>query len=164
MKRPMEKKRSPVPSRNTLLATVLVATVASIMIAASQPASLRIDGQRITSDVPPVTSLKGEAFVPLRVVAETLGADTNYDPKTGLIELVRANDTLRMRVGDKTATLNGNRMTLHHAPFAVRGRTMVSLNAIARAFGSKVHYDGAHAKIDIVTPGVVEAGAQEDTP
>jgi hypothetical protein len=160
----MEKKPSPVLSRNTLLATILVATVASVMAAASQPAALSIDGQRVASDVPPITSLKGEAFVPLRVVAETLGADTNFDPKTGMIELVRANDTLRLRVGDKTATLNGNRMTLRHAPFAVRGRTMVSLNAIARAFGSKVNYDRAQAKIDIVTPGVVEAGAQENSP
>jgi hypothetical protein len=160
----MEKKPSLVPSRSTLLATVLVATVASMLLVASQPASLRIDGQRIASDVPPITSIKGEAFVPLRVVAESLGADTNYDFKTGTIELVRANDTLRLRVGDKVATLNGNRMTLRHAPFAVRGRVMVSLNAIGRAFGSKVHYDGAHAKIDIVTPGVVEAGAQETAP
>ncbi|HEY0797583.1 MAG TPA: stalk domain-containing protein, partial [Candidatus Baltobacteraceae bacterium] len=59
--------------------------------------------------------------------------------------------------------LNGSPMTLSQPPFAVSGRTMVALNVISRAFGSKVHYDGARAKIDVVSPGLIEAGAQEDT-
>jgi hypothetical protein len=144
------------PSRRSILATVAISAVAAVMVSLSSPASLRIDGQRMISDVPPVTTPKGEVFVPLRVVAETLGAETNYDPKTGMIELTRADD--------KIATLNGNRMTLKHAPFSVRGRTMVSLSVIGRAFNTKVHYDGARAKIDVMTPGLIEAGAQEDQP
>jgi hypothetical protein len=152
------------PSRRSVIATIVVSAVAAVMVSLSSPASLRIDGQRMVSDVPPVTTPKGEVFVPLRFVAETLGADTNYDAKTGLIEMTRADDTLHMRVGDKLATLNGNRMTLKHAPFSVRGRTMVSLSVIARAFNTKVHYDGAHDKIDVMTPGLIEAGAQEDAP
>jgi len=55
-------------------------------------------------------------------------------------------------------------MTLKHAPFSVRGRTMVALSVIGRAFNTKVHYDGARAKIDVMTPGLIEAGAQEDQP
>jgi hypothetical protein len=39
---------------------------------------------------------------------------------------------------------------------------MVSLGTIARAFGSRVSYDRPRAKIDVMTPGMVEAGAQED--
>jgi hypothetical protein len=152
------------PSRRSILATIAISAVAAVMVSLSSPASLRIDGQRMISDVPPVTTPKGEVFVPLRVVAETLGAETNYDPKTGMIELTRADDTLHMKVGEKIATLNGNRMTLKHAPFSVRGRTMVSLGVIARAFNTKVHYDGARAKIDVMTPGLIEAGAQEDQP
>jgi hypothetical protein len=152
------------PSLRSLVATTVIAAVAAVVVSLSSPASLRIDGQRTISDVPPVTTSKGEAFVPLRVVAETLGADANYDPKSGLIELTRGDDTLHMRAGEKIATLNGNRMTLKHAPFSVRGRTMVALSVIARAFNTKVHYDGAHAKIDVMTPGLIEAGAQEDSP
>ena len=112
--------------------------------------------------MPPVTSIKGEAFVPLRVVADTLGAETNYDAKTGTVELTRGKDFLKLRAGDTLATMNGKRMILKHAPFAVRGRMMVSLATIARAFGSKVSYDRPRAKIDVMTPGMVEAGAQED--
>jgi len=156
------KNPSLLPSRNTVLATLVLSALASVLAAASQPASLRIDGQRIVSDVPPVTSIKGEAFVPLRVVAENLGAETDYDAKTGAVELSRGKDTLRLRAGDNLATMNGKRLLLKHAPFAVRGRMMVSLATIARAFGSKVSYDRPRAKIDVMTPGLVEAGAQQD--
>ena len=150
------------PSRRTVLATVLVASVAAGMSALSHPASLRIDGTRMLSDVPPVTTAH-DAYVPLRLIAESLGADANYDPKTGAIELVRGGETLRLRIGDRIGSLNGNKMTLKKAPFAVRGRAMVSLNLIARAFKTRVVYDGGHAKIDVVTPGLIEAGAQDDS-
>ena len=160
----MDKSRSLLPSFRLVAVTVAIASVAAAMTSLSHPAALSVDGQRIVSDVPPVTSPKGEAFVPLRAVAETLGAEMNYDQKTGEIELVRANDTLRMRVGERVATLNGNKLTMKHPPFAVRGRTMVSLGVVARAFGTRVRYDRAHAHIDVLTPGIVEAGAQQDAP
>jgi hypothetical protein len=145
-----------------LATTVCIATVAAAIGALSHPAALRIDGQRVITDVPPVIPAKGEAFVPLRAIADTLGADTSYDAKTGTIELIRGNDTLRMRAGDRIATLNGQRMLLKQVPFAVRGRTMVGLSLVAEAFGTKVRYDKARAKIDVTSPGLVEAGAQAD--
>jgi len=151
------------PSRRLIVTTVLVASFASFIGAWSRPAALVIDGERVVSDVPPVTRAQ-EAFVPLRAVGESLGAQTNYDPRTGLVEVMRGSDTLRMHLGDRVATLNGGRMTLAHAPFAVRGRTMVSLSVISRAFGSKVSYDDSRAKIDVVSPGMIEAGAQQDSP
>lgn len=151
------------PSRRTVGATVVASALAAALTSLSHPASLRIDGHRTVSDVPPVTTAKG-AYVPLRAVAESLGAETNYDAKSGTIELTRADDTLRIHVGDRIATLNGKKLTLKTAPFAVRGRTMVSLNVIARALKTNVRYDASRAKIDVMTPGLVEAGAQEEAP
>ncbi len=145
-----------------LVLTVAIATVASTMQALSRPVTISVDGQRIVADVPPVTSAVG-TYVPLRAIGDSLGADTFYDPKTGHIELLRGNTTLRMAIGQRIATLDGRRMTLAHAPFTVRGRTMVGLGAIAKAFEMNVREDGARAKVDVVTPGLVEAGAQDDT-
>ena len=109
-------------------------------MAISRPASLTVDGQRIVSDVPPVTQAR-DAFVPLRAVADGLGADMDYDAKTATVNLSRGDDVLRMHLGDTQATLNGRKLMLSHAPFEVRGRTMVGLGVIARAFGSHVRYD-----------------------
>lgn len=151
------------PSRRTVGLTVGVSALAAVLSSLSHPAAMSVDGHRMLSDVPPVTTAKG-AYLPLRAVAETLGADANYDAKTGLIELVRGNDTLRLRVGDKTATFNGHAIALRSAPFAVRGRTMVGLNIIARAFKTNVRYDVSHAKIDVMTSGPLDANAPDLNP
>jgi hypothetical protein len=157
-------KLSPVfPKAKTVLATMGIAAFSAALSSLSHPAALTVDGQKTISDVPPVTTAKG-AYVPLRAVADSLGAQTNYDAKTGSIELIRADDTLRLRVGDESATLNGKPLPLKPAPFAVRGRTMVPLNVIARAFKTKVHYDQAHAQIDVITAGTLEAGAEQPAP
>ena len=134
------------PSVRTILVTIGIAAVSAAVTSLSHPAVLSVDGQNMISDVPPVTTVKG-AYVPLRAVAELLGADTNYDAKTGGIELVRAGDTLRFRVGDRVATLNGMPMTLKQAPFAVRGRTMVSL-PYSWHINDKPAYEHQHCTAD----------------
>lgn len=151
------------PSLRSVSVTVGIALFASAVGTLSAPVSVRVDGRSMISDVPPVTTAK-DTYLPLRVVAESLGADTNYDAKTGAIELVRGTSTLRLRSGDRVATLDGRKMTLHSAPFAVRGRTMVPTTTIARAFKTRVQYDASHAVVDVITTGSEDAGAQTDAP
>ncbi len=152
MKSAMPTSSQLLPSRRLVVTTTVLATIAAVGMAISRPASLTVDGQRILSDVPPVTQAR-EAFVPLRAVAEGLGADMDYDAKTGTVQLSRGNDILKMHLGETQATLNGHPLQLAHAPFEVRGRTMVGLGVIARALGSHVRYDTTRANIDVVTPG-----------
>ncbi|HXP94022.1 MAG TPA: copper amine oxidase N-terminal domain-containing protein [Candidatus Binatia bacterium] len=141
--------------------TAFVASIASLFCALGQPAALSVDGQRIVSDVPPVTTAAGRAYIPIRAVAEGLGGAANYDAKSGNVVVTRGSDVLRMKVGSVNAKLNGKQMTLKRAPFVVRGRAMVGLNVVKRAFGSVVAYDARDRKIDVTTPGVTDAGAQE---
>lgn len=149
----------------TLIGTAVIALAVSSVLAFSRPVEVRVDGQSIVSDVPPVTQ-KGEVFVPLRAIAEALGADTHFASKDGDqddIEVIRGDQTLRFRVGSPKASLNGSTMTLHHPPFRVRGRVMIGLHAVSRAFSVKTRYDSKTARIDVDTPGVIEAGAVPDT-
>jgi len=148
------------PKARTVAATVGLSALAAVLTSLSHPAALRVDGHRMDSDVPPVTTAKG-AYVPLRAVAEILGANTNYDAKSGTIELIRANDTMRLRVGDREATFNGAKVMLRSAPFSVEGRTMVPLQVIAKAFNTHVSYDTARAQIDVMTSGF-DPAAQQD--
>lgn len=151
------------PSKKTFVVTAMTALVASTLLALSRPATLTIDGQRIVSDVPPVTQVR-DVFVPVRAVAEGLGGETAFDPKTGVVEITRGSDVFRMKIGSHTASLNGNKMTVKYPPFMVRGRAMIGLHALSRALGTKYNYDAGRATIDVSTPGVVEAGAQQYAP
>ena len=137
--------------------TALVAIVASGLLAFSRPAVIMVDGQRVESDVPPVTTTADRVFVPLRSVADALGAQTDLDDKTGRIDVVRGNQSLRVRIGDTHATLNGMPLTLKHPPFRVRGRVMISLKTVASAFGVRASYDPRTQRIDVLTPGIGQA-------
>ena len=118
---------------------------------------MMVDGERVESDVPPVTVTSDKVFVPLRSLADALGAQTDLDEKTGRIDVVRGNQSLRVRVGDPHATLNGMPLTLKHPPFRVRGRVMISLKTVAVAFGVRVSYDPRTQRIDVLTPGIGQA-------
>ena len=149
-----------VPDPRMIAITAIVASVVSVGSYWAVPSVLRVDGMGVWVDVPPVTHAR-EAYVPLRAIGDTLGADVAFDAKTGFIEIVHGKDTLRLRAGDRHAMLDGKAIVLAHAPFTVRGRVMVSRDVIARAFDSRVHYDPVTAKIDVITPHLVEAGAQQ---
>ena len=45
-------------------------------------------------------------------------------------------------------------MTMKNAPFRVRGRVMVGLKSVARAFNVRASYDPRTARIDVLTPGI----------
>jgi hypothetical protein len=141
------------PSRFTLVATFVLALAGSLTFAFSKPVEMRVDGQPVISDVPPVTTAKG-VFVPLRSVGDALGAETKYDRKSGDVIVTRGDQTIRLKVGSTEAKVNGKSITLRHAPFRVRGRVMVTLRAVQETFGVRAKFDKVTARVDLNTPGV----------
>ncbi len=85
------------------------------------------------------------------------------DAKNETIHVVLGAQSLRVRVGDTHAAVNGIPFTLKHAPFRVRGRVMVSLDAVARALHVHAKYDPRNASIEVLTPGIGQAPAQTGT-
>jgi len=140
------------PSLTAVLLTTAAATAAAAALSIGKPVEVRVDGQPMLTDVAPVRTTT-EVFVPVRPLSEALGAEARYDEKTGEISLTHGDQLLRMKIGETHATLNGMPMTLLHAPFRVRGRAMISLHAVQRAFGVRVKYDKAAARVDVNSLG-----------
>jgi hypothetical protein len=151
------------PDVRLLIATAAAALAVSLSLALSTPATISVDGQRLASDVAPVTTASG-AYLPLRAVADASGAQTSFDPANGAITLHRGTDVLVLHPGSAKANLNGHVVTLAHAPFTVRGRTMVAGATIAATLGATVRFDPKHQRVVVRTPGVVVAGAADDEP
>ena len=149
------------PSWRLMVGTAGVALIASLALALSQPAILEVDGQRVSSDVAPVTS-GGVAYLPLRAVSDAAGAMTSFDSRTDELTVRRGSEVLRMKIGERRATLDGRPVLLAAAPFTVHGRAMVRASDIAFAFASAVKYDAARGRIDVRTPGAVVAGVPDD--
>ena len=155
----------------TLLSVTLLALVASATIAFARPVEMTLDGERIESDVPPITTSSNRAYVPVRSFAAALGAQTLTDGDSdgdadiargnAGVNIVRGNQSLRLKVGDVHASINGMPLTLRRPPFLVRGRVMVELDALARAFNVRAVYDPRTARIDALTPGIGQAPLPE---
>ena len=150
------------PGWQTITLTAVVALFVSGLMAFARPVELRVDGQRVESDVPPVTTIGDKVYVPLRSLGDALGAQIEVDGDR--IYLARGNQSLRVRIGDTHAKINGEPFTFKQAPFRVRGRVMVGLKAVARAFDVRVNYDKRTARIDVLTPGIGEAETAQQQP
>jgi hypothetical protein len=138
-----------------LILTTAIAMTASAFVAFSRPIDMVVDGESVASDVPPVATAGNHIYVPVRTLADALGAQTSVEGQN--IIVVRGEQSVRLRVGDVHATVNGMPLTLDHAPFRVRGRVMIGLRAIARAFSVHASYDARSARIAVMTPGIGEA-------
>lgn len=142
------------PTWKALTLTTVVAFIVSAGLFVSRPIDVIVDGTHLDSDVPPVATAD-RVYVPLRAIADALGGRTILE-KDGNAVIVRGSDALHLRVGDLHATLDDMPMTLDHAPFVVRGRIMISLRSISRAFGVRASYDAVAGRVDVMTPGIGE--------
>jgi hypothetical protein len=142
------------PTWKALILTTVLAFVASAGLFVSRPIDIIVDGTHLDSDVPPVATADN-VYVPVRSIADALGARTILE-KGGETVVVRGSDALHLRVGDVHATLDDMPMTLDHAPFIVRGRVMISLRTITRAFGVRASYDAIAGRVDVISPGIGE--------
>lgn len=151
------------PAWQTIVLTGVVATMASGLLAFSRPVEMRVDGQTLQSDVSPVITAQDRVYVPLRPLAAALGAITTEDKTTGEVIVTRANQSLRIKVGDVHATFNGMPMTLNHAPFRVQGRVMIGMKAFGHAFGVRISYDKRTARVDVSTGVSTAVGVDTST-
>ncbi|MGA8534317.1 MAG: stalk domain-containing protein [Candidatus Tumulicola sp.] len=150
------------PSWRTLAAVSAAAVFVSGLLAFSRPIEMMVDGEHVDTDVSPVAAVD-HVFVPVRSMADALGAETLPGESDGRVEVVRGNQTLRLTVGDTHASINGMPLTLKYPPFRVRGRVMVELRAVATAFDVRASYDRRTARIDVLTPGIGQAAVPPRT-
>ena len=88
-------------------------------------------------------------MVPVRRLAELMGATVDYDAQTGDITIRRAEDVFVMTLGSTQATRNGVPFQMDVAPYAENNRTYIPIRYIAEFFGQKVEWlaDQQHVRI-----------------
>jgi hypothetical protein len=83
----------------------------------------------------------GRAYVPLRFISESLGADVDWDENKQKATVSLSGTVIEMTVDVSEYSLNGNRNTLD-APPVLRGeRTYIPIRVIAEGFGKEVFWD-----------------------
>ena len=90
----------------------------------------------------PGRAQNGRTLVPIRAVAEALGAKVDWIAQTNQVRLSRAGEEIVMTLGQTAATRNGTAFQMDVAPFAEEGTTFVPVRYIAEFFGQVVEWDG----------------------
>ena len=107
--------------------------------AAKARASVTLDGNRIdTENLAKVVG--GRTMIPVRCLAEQMGAEVSYDSTLKAARIVRAGVEIIMPIGSKTCTVNGEPFQMDVAPYIENGRTMIPARYVSELFGQSIQW------------------------
>ena len=92
--------------------------------------------QLSTMDVAPFIQ-DGRTMLPVRYIAEAIGAEVNYDPKTRIATFQKNQFVVTLNIDKNVMYVNGSPVQLYTKPTNVEGRIFLPLVNVAQAFGLK---------------------------
>lgn len=140
--------------------------LAAVLITAAIPSwgqgiSVRVNGDPVVFSGTGPVSIDGRVLVPLRGVLEKMGAFVEWTPATRTVGAQRGTTNVQLRIGARSATVNGNPVALDVPAMIITGSTMVPLRFVGEALGAGVVWDVTTKTVDISTTGT---GAGADQP
>lgn len=114
---------------------------------------IEVNGQSVHSDVAPFIQ-NSRTMVPLRFVAEALGAKVEWAPNTRTVTVRYLEKVVVLPVDSTVAHVNGTTVVLNVPATIVNGRTFVPLRFVAEALGAIVLWNSEAYIVEIVGKGV----------
>ncbi len=108
--------------------------------AAAAAIGVTVNGSPLTFDVPP-TVVQDKKLLPLRKIAEALGAVVTWENQSKTVTVVKGKTTLKLIQGQTQYTVNGVQKISEAAFAVVNGRTLVPAAVISESFGVEIKYD-----------------------
>ncbi|MED5017801.1 N-acetylmuramoyl-L-alanine amidase family protein [Paenibacillus chibensis] len=110
--------------------------------AAAGTAKIYLDDKQLTlSGNAKVENVNGNIMIPFRVVGENLGFDVAWEQKTRTVTIKKDSDVIKLVVNQKTADVNGTKVTMNIAPILRTDTVIVPLRFISEQMGLKVNWD-----------------------
>ncbi len=102
---------------------------------------------------PYIDDNSGRTLVPVRYLADVLGAVTSWDTDTRTITITSGGTTISMVIGSATLTVNGQAQTMDQAPVIRDGRTYLPARYVAEALGFTVSWDAGSQTVTVSQGG-----------
>lgn len=145
-----------------LLASLLViGTYAEAEVHASnQAVKLIIEGKQQNPDVP--AELKNNrTFVPIRFIAENMGADVQWEKSKSLVEIKKDNHVIHLTLNSKEIIINGQAFQMDTAPYLEKSRTMVPIRFVSEYLGLDVGWQDSTKTVIINEPVSILINGQQ---
>jgi hypothetical protein len=101
------------------------------------------NGATLTNDVAPYISRDNRTMVPLRMIAETFGANVEWQEATRTVVITLGDVTLRITADQPLANDMGTAVIVDE-------RTFVPIRYISESFGAEVEWNAQNQSVDIV--------------
>ncbi|MET3938418.1 hypothetical protein ABIC22_001230 [Paenibacillus sp. PvP094] len=132
------------------VSAMLMSALPATVIDAAARISIYINDAELSSAQAPVMKA-GRVLVPLRSIFEGLDATVGYTNKTKTITATRGDQEVSLKLGSKTAYINGEAVLLDVPASTIKGNTMVPIRFVSEAFGEKVFWNSRNQRVDIKT-------------
>lgn len=117
--------------------------------------TITINGEVVSTDQPPVIK-NSRTFVPVRVIAENLGAQVLYLSNERAVSIEKGDMHIYIPIGKKEMRISTTELAgpvpLDAPAFLQNNRTMLPLRAIAEVFDMDVQWDGEAREVRITSP------------
>lgn len=117
-----------------------------------KPIKIYFNGHLVESDQPPLI-IDDRTFVPIRVIAENLGAKVDYNKEDMTVTIKRDKTNILLTIGDDVAWISDEEKAgparLDATAFLKKDRTYLPLRSISELFGMEVNWDGAKRAVYI---------------
>lgn len=135
-----------------LMFLVMMVSVQDRAAAASGSVQIVLDGNELkVSKDTKVTNVNGSTMVPFRVIGENLGFGVKWEQKSQKVLINKGSKSIELVVNDKTATVNGKKMTLDNPPLLQNNIVVVPVRFVSEQMGIQVSWDGANQTVYLTT-------------
>jgi exopolysaccharide biosynthesis protein len=105
---------------------------------------VKVNGSTVSfPDAKPFVNRDNRTMVPIRFVANNLGAKVTWEGQSNTVVMVYGNDTITLAINTKVANVNDKVITLDTEAIIKNNRTLVPLRFISETFGSEVKWDNS---------------------
>jgi len=132
---------------------------------APTPVRISVNGKEVATDQRPlfyesrITLSNVQILVPIRFVAEALGADVRWDRQTRTASIRRGEADILLRAGRVSHRVNGREVFTHVPVRVIGGRTMVPIRFVSEQMGGRVNWNSRTRTVEITLPPLSAAAA-----
>lgn len=132
--------------------------------AAAVQITIELDGESLSTDVPPYITRTNVTMVPAGVISKGLGAGVVWDQASKTATISKGSNVLKLTSGSKTAVVNDARVSLDTSVQITQGRVMVPLRFVSEQLGLQVVWNQAAKHIALYSNAEIGGSVTPVTP
>ncbi|WP_413405351.1 CotH kinase family protein [Paenibacillus amylolyticus] len=113
--------------------------------------TVTLDGKSITFPDQDPLQQNGRVMVPVNAILEAMGAEVTWDKTAKSVTAVLNDQTLVLKIGSSTATVNGETLEIDAPAIIQNSRTLVPVRFISEGLGLTVDWDQTAAQVSLTS-------------